>query len=199
MKKILYIIIATLCLFPFFVLATIQLVWGKQTTIPDGISEKWPVGMVLGTGVYAGKPRPLLEERLKTAAELYRKGKVVKLVLSGDSRSADYDEPLAMKKYLIAAGVPEKALEVDGAGLRTYESCVGLKERLGYTKTLVITQDFHIPRALFTCQMLGIEARGVSAALPDEAGEDEQDLRFREYFATLQAFYEVFTRDHSVE
>ncbi len=197
MKKGIYAFIALLCLSPFLILATIQIVWGKQTTVPDGISEKWPVGMVLGTGVYAGKPRPLLEERLKTATELYKKGKVVKLVLSGDSRSADYDEPLAMKKYLVAAGVPEKALEVDEKGLRTYESCVGLKERLGYTKALVITQDFHIPRALFTCQMLGIDVKGVSAALPREAGENEQDLRFREYFATLQAFWEVFVQKPS--
>jgi len=121
------------------------------------------VALVLGAGLRQdGTPSEYLRYRLDDAAALYAAGKAKVLLVSGDNRVADYDEPTAMQDYLVAAGVPRDRIVRDFAGQDTYDSCVRAKEIFGVTRALVVTQEFHLPRAVFLCRQAGIDADGVA-------------------------------------
>ena len=90
-------------------------------------------------------------------------GKVEKLLLSGDNRTLDYNEPGAMRAYAISLGVPAEDIVLDYAGRRTYDTCFRAKAIFGVDQVLLVTQMFHLPRALYTCRALGIEAEGIPA------------------------------------
>jgi vancomycin permeability regulator SanA len=151
--------------------------------------ENKPVGLVLGAGVYGKTPSPVLEDRLLTAYDLYQKGKIKKLILSGDNRQEDYNEPMVMKKYLLAKGVKENDLVLDYAGLRTYDSCYRLKEIFGQNSAIIITQSFHLPRALYLCNRFGVKSVGVSA--DKRRYLDIEKFYTREFFAIWQALWET--------
>ncbi len=122
------------------------------------------VAVVFGAGLLrSGQPTPVLYDRVAVAAELYRAGKVQKLLLSGDNRFVNYNEPGAMAKTALSLGVPESALVLDYAGRSTYDTCYRARAIFGLSRAVLVTQAFHLPRALFICQALGIQAVGVSA------------------------------------
>jgi SanA protein len=100
---------------------------------------------------------------METAIELYEAGQVHKLLLTGDNRFADYNEPAAMARYARARGVPAEDLVLDYAGRRTYDSCYRAGAIFGLKKAVLVTQAFHLPRALYTCDRLGLEVVGVVA------------------------------------
>jgi vancomycin permeability regulator SanA len=130
-----------------------------------------PVALVFGAGLAAGQePSPLLAQRLDTAIALYRSGKVSKVLVSGDNLDRHHDEPAAMRRYAIGGGVSEKDVLVDDAGVSTYASCARAKLAYGVDRALLITQHFHLPRALFIANSLGIDAWGVPADAGQEAG-----------------------------
>lgn len=121
-----------------------------------------PVALVLGAEVYAdGVPSRFLRARLDLAAELYRRGLVERLLLSGDGRSRFYDETGGMRDYLVAAGITPAALVLDPAGLDTYASCRRARDVFGVQRLVVVSQRYHLPRALVICQALGLDAWGV--------------------------------------
>ena len=120
-----------------------------------------PAALVLGAGVVNGKPTPMLAARLGIAAELYRTGRVRALLLSGDNSRKDYDEPSIMRDYLVAHGVPAGKIVLDYAGFDTWDSCVRAKEIFGASRLVVVTQVFHLPRAVALCRAAGIDAFGV--------------------------------------
>ncbi|QFZ17097.1 SanA/YdcF family protein [Saccharothrix syringae] len=121
-----------------------------------------PVALVLGAGLTsAGTPSAFLAGRLDVAAGLYRAGKVRVLLVSGDNSSTDYDEPSAMRDYLVARGVPERVVVADYAGLDTWDSCTRARRIFGVTRLTVVTQSFHLPRAVALCRAAGLEAFGV--------------------------------------
>jgi vancomycin permeability regulator SanA len=120
------------------------------------------VALVLGAGVDAdGRPSNALRSRIDAAAELYRAGAVRHLLVSGDNSSVDYDEVTVMRDELVARGVPLAAITRDHAGFDTYDSCVRAKEIFGVRDAVVVTQDFHIDRAVYTCRQVGVEADGL--------------------------------------
>jgi vancomycin permeability regulator SanA len=120
-------------------------------------AEPRPVALVLGAGLRRdGRPSTLLARRLDVAADLYHRGTVDALLVSG----AD-DEPAAMRSYLLAAGVPDDKIVSDAAGFRTWDSCVRAYEVFGVRSAIVVTQQFHLPRAVALCRAVGIEAAGV--------------------------------------
>ncbi|MCP2337688.1 SanA/YdcF family protein [Actinomadura rupiterrae] len=127
---------------------------------PESVPET-PVALVLGAGIANGEPSPLLARRLDLAAELYRRGKVKVLLVSGDNRTKQYDEPTTMRDYLIRAGIPADRIVRDFAGLDTWDSCVRAKQIFGVTRATVVTQRFHLPRAVALCRAAGIDAYGV--------------------------------------
>jgi vancomycin permeability regulator SanA len=121
-----------------------------------------PVALVLGAEVYpGGTPSPFLAARLDIARRLYDEGKVKAILVSGDHRYWDYDEPGAMQVYLVARGVPARQVALDHAGFDTYDSCARAKRVFGVREAIVITQTYHVDRAVALCRSLGVDADGV--------------------------------------
>ena len=121
-----------------------------------------PVALVLGAAVSPeGIPSPFLAGRLDVAQRLYAAGKVRVIVASGDGMAPEYNEPEAMRRYLLAAGVPDDRIVTDHAGFDTYDSCVRIQRVFNVSELVVVTQGYHLPRAVATCRRLGLTAVGV--------------------------------------
>jgi SanA protein len=143
-----------------------------------------------GAGIRAdGRLSPMLADRMDTAIALYDAGKVRKLLVSGDNRFADYNEPGRMYDYAVARGVPPADVVRDYAGRRTYDTCYRAKAIFGVARALLVTQRFHLPRAIFTCRNLGVDAVGFSADRRPYWSNNY--YRFRDAFATLRAWWDV--------
>ncbi|OQY16842.1 MAG: hypothetical protein B6I35_15340 [Anaerolineaceae bacterium 4572_32.2] len=152
-----------------------------------------PVAIVFGALVWSdGRPSDMLADRVRAAAQLYHAGKVRKLLLSGDNRFVDYNEPQAMKEVALALGVPEEDLVLDYAGRRTYDTCYRARHIFGVEQAVLVTQEFHLDRALFTCGNLGIETVGFSADLQPYWHIRRSQLR--EIPATALAWWDVKLR-----
>ena len=148
--------------------------------------------LVLGSSVKGRKPNSILEERLDMAFQLYDRAMAKKIILSGDNRTIDYNEPQAMKEYLVQKGIPEADLILDHAGRRTYDSCYRARDIFGIDSLIIVTQTFHLPRALYLCNALGVDAVGVAA----DQGHPERwwASYLREVPATIQAWIDVTVR-----
>ncbi|WP_171161785.1 vancomycin high temperature exclusion protein [Streptomyces sp. I05A-00742] len=120
-----------------------------------------PVAIVFGAGLRHGRPSPYLAHRLDTAAELYRAGKVRVVLVTGDNSRDAYNEPDAMRAYLKDHGVPEERTVADYAGFDTWDSCTRARRIFGVDRALLVTQGFHIRRAVALCDAAGIDAYGV--------------------------------------
>jgi vancomycin permeability regulator SanA len=152
-----------------------------------------PVALVLGAGVWGSTPSPFLVGRLNIAVQLYQQGKVKVVLVSGDNSRKDYDEPAVMRDYLVEHGVPAQKIVVDDAGFDTWDSCVRAKKIFGVDRATVVSQDFHLPRAVALCRRAGIDAWGVGH---DSSHIDEIRTDFgyaREVLATLKAMDDVLT------
>ncbi len=131
----------------------------------DGVQTE-RVAIVFGAGLNRdGTATTVLKDRVETAAILYRTGKIKKVLMSGDNRFLDYNEPGAMKAYAIELGVPERDIVLDYAGRRTYDTCYRAQEIFQLDSAILVTQQFHLPRALYTCNYQGLDAVGVAADL----------------------------------
>ncbi len=149
-----------------------------------------PVAIVFGARVRRnGVLSPVLADRVLTAVELYKSGKVRKLLMTGDNSRKEYDEPTAMKDFAVKHGVPPEDIALDYAGFRTYDSCYRAKAIFGVTSAILVTQKFHLPRAVYTARHLGINAVGVSADRHDYSFQNR--LSFREKWATALAWVQV--------
>ncbi len=187
-KKIAFFIVTTaviLALSPFLVQSL-----AKIYTVEDVPAET--VAIVFGAGLgKAGGPSDVLYDRLTVASQLYKAGKVQKILVSGDNSYENYNEPEVMTTTLIDAfAIPAADIGQDFAGRRTYDTCIRAKEVFGIEQAILVTQDFHLPRALYTCNSLGIESVGVSASLQPYILEDY--YAFREYPATLAMFMDLY-------
>ncbi|MER6995132.1 ElyC/SanA/YdcF family protein [Streptomyces sp. NPDC000410] len=127
------------------------------------------VAVVFGAGLWNGRPTPYLAHRLDTAAELYRAGKVRVVLVTGDNSRAEYDEPDAMRTYLTQRGVPDGRIVSDYAGFDTWDSCVRAKKIFGVDRAVLVTQGFHIRRALALCDAAGVESYGVGVTEPHDS------------------------------
>jgi SanA protein len=153
------------------------------------------VAIVFGARVYAdGRLSAMLHDRVETAVQLYHAGKVQKLLLSGDNRFADYNEPARMRDYALSRGVPAEDIQLDYAGRRTYDTCYRAKAIFQLQSAMLVTQGFHLPRALFTCRGLGVEAVGVSADLRPYGRLSIRWSKTREIPATIVALFDVVRR-----
>lgn len=163
------------------------------TEIPTDNSLQTPrVAIVFGAGVLSdGQPSPILADRIITAVELYRAGRIKKILMSGDNRFENYNEPAAMKQAAIKQGVPETDIIEDFAGRRTYDTCYRAKEIFGVERAILVTQQFHLARALYLCQNMGIDAYGISANRRQYPKSDENWWSLRENIAVLGAWYDT--------
>ncbi|WDM12838.1 YdcF family protein [Streptomyces lavenduligriseus] len=122
------------------------------------------VAVVFGAGLWHGKPSPYLAHRLDAAVTLYRAGRIEVVLVTGDNSREDYDEPDAMRAYLTAHGVPDRRIVSDYAGFDTWDSCVRAKRIFGVDRAVLISQDFHIRRAVALCEAAGVDSYGVAVA-----------------------------------
>lgn len=121
-----------------------------------------PVAIVFGAATFAnGQPSPFLKARLDLARQLYDQGSVRAILVSGDNRHVDYNEPDAMRNYLIGHGVPPGKVVADYAGFDTYSTCVRAKRIFAVDQAILVSQSYHLPRAITTCRAVGVDAWGV--------------------------------------
>lgn len=155
-------------------------------------AEEAPKGdaiIVLGAYVSPeGIVSPMLEERLKVGYELYRQGKAGKIIVSGDHSRADYDEVNAMKQYYLDKNIPSADIFMDHAGFTTYESMYRAKHVFGVNRAVIVSQKFHLPRAIFIARELGLEAYGVEAATGEYGQSVMLSNHVRETAARCKAF-----------
>lgn len=133
--------------------------------------------VILGAGVRDGKPTPMLRDRLLTGIELYKSGAVKKLVMSGDHGSEDYDEVNIMKSFAMDRGVPDGDIFMDHAGFSTYDTIYRAREIFEADSIIIVSQKYHLYRALYIAESLGVKAVGVSADLNTYRGQTKRDLR----------------------
>lgn len=150
------------------------------------------VAVVFGAGLWDGEPSPYLAHRLDAAATLYREGRIKAVLVTGDNSREDYDEPDAMRAYLTRHGVPGSRIVSDYAGFDTWDSCVRARKIFGVDRAVLISQGFHIRRAVALCEAAGISSFGVSVS-------DKHNVTWyyggtREIFAAGKAALDVVFR-----
>ncbi|MEU9246468.1 ElyC/SanA/YdcF family protein [Streptomyces sp. NPDC048385] len=147
------------------VLALLPATWlyistaGRLRTLAD--VPRTDVAVVFGAGLWDGEPSPYLANRLNAAATLYKEGRVRVVLVTGDNSREDYDEPDAMRTYLTEHGVPARRVVSDYAGFDTWDSCVRAKKIFGVHRAVLISQEFHIRRAVALCEAAGVASYGV--------------------------------------
>lgn len=174
-------------------------VWRYQRDIyPQDQVPAGRVAIVFGARIYQdGRLSSMLKDRVETAVQLYHAGKVDKLLLSGDNRFTNYDEPGRMMDYAISRGVPAQDIQPDYAGRRTYDTCYRAREIFGLDSAILVTQSFHLPRALFTCDQVGMDAVGVSADLQPYSRRSLAWSTLREIPATCVALVDALLKKPS--
>ncbi|MGW2392000.1 SanA/YdcF family protein [Streptomyces lydicamycinicus] len=150
------------------VLALAPATWMNATAGPrvHGVADapSAPVAIVFGAGLWHGAPSPYLAHRLDAAAALYERGTVRAVLVTGDNSRTDYDEPDAMRSYLLRHGVPARKIVSDFAGFDTWDSCSRAHRIFGVNRAVLVSQGFHIRRALALCNAAGVDSDGVGVA-----------------------------------
>ena len=181
-KRILICIAAVMIaavLLPFAVSGYVKLST-KDMIVNSGnvIAGEYDCILVLGAGVWSGgRPSHMLADRLDVAIGAYEAGGAPKLLMSGDHGRREYDEVNVMKDYAINAGVPSEDVFMDHAGFSTYESIYRARDVFLADRVLIVTQEYHLYRALYVARSLGLDAEGVAADLRPYKGQSYYNLR----------------------
>jgi SanA protein len=173
--------------------AVVLLGGGGSTTDPRAEPHA-QVALVLGAGLDPdGRPSAMLEDRLRAAAALYRDGRVDRVLASGDHGRPGYDEPNAMRRELVRLGVPDDDVFTDHAGFATLDSVVRAKRVFNVSSAIVVTQGFHLPRALWLARRAGLTASGLEAGSGNGYGHNGVKAKAREVIARTKAVGDVLT------
>ena len=159
--------------------------------VPPAEAPAAPVALVFGAGLTRSEPSPLLAERLDMAIALYRRGKVKRILVSGDNSDRYHDETEAMRRYAVEQGIPARDLLADDWGLSTYDSCVRARQVFHLDQVLLVTQRFHLSRATFIANSVGLDAHGVPA---DSPGRSRSPYALREMLSRPLALAMVLVR-----
>lgn len=181
MKKIIkYLLITIIIIISIIIIINFYV---KATTKKQIISEteanikNVDCILVLGAGIWGDKPSPMLEDRLLQAISLYNNGVSSKIIMSGDHGKQDYDEVNIMKQFAIEKGVPSEDIFMDHAGFSSYESIYRAKEIFKAKKIIIVTQKYHLYRAIYIANQLGIEAYGIASDPRQYAGQQYREIR----------------------
>jgi SanA protein len=148
--------------------------------------------IVFGAGIRPnGEPTPVLYDRVATAVELFHEGRVERLILSGDGRSVYHDEPAVMRRVALQLGVPDDAIVLDTGGIRTFETCRRARDAFGIERAVLVTQGFHLPRALMLCASAEIDVVGVASDRRAYPLQSRLSWQLRETAATVLAWWDV--------
>tara|TARA_R110001592_G_scaffold102391_4_gene289165 strand:+ start:1278 stop:1940 length:663 start_codon:yes stop_codon:yes gene_type:complete len=150
------------------------------------------VALLLGTSRYTvrGNTNLYFKYRIQATTNLYKSGKIKHIIVSGDNSLSSYNEPREMRKALIANGIPDSSITLDFAGFRTLDSVVRCKEVFGQNNFIIVSQQFHLERALFIADKFDIDAIGFVAKNPPEKYSFKTN--FREYFARTKAIIDIY-------
>ena len=171
---VLLIGIAAVSLSVYMVKATEKSIFTADTFKND---EKADCILILGAGVKDSKPKPMLRDRLLTGIELYKSGAAKKIIMSGDHGRADYDEVNVMRAIALEQGVRAEDIFLDHAGFSTYDSVYRAKNIFGAENIIIVSQKYHLYRALYIAKKLDVKAAGVSADLNPYSGQFKRDIR----------------------
>lgn len=182
-----------LALTALFLPKIVFLIYGATRTYSAAEAPARRVVIVFGAGLYRdGSAGPVLRDRIETAVKLYQTGKAEKLLMSGDNRFANYNEPQAMRAYALELGVADEDIVLDYAGRRTYDTCYRAAAIFEVKSAILVTQPFHLPRALFLCNSLSVASVGVEADNTYFLKRSRVYWNIRELFATLQSVVELY-------
>lgn len=186
------LIVLSLIFLLFLISPLLILHYGKHQIYTDSTHiPSDQIAIVFGAGIKKdGTPSDMLKDRLLTVTELYNLGVIDEILVSGDNRFEDYNEPEVMYQFLVDQGIPEDKIVRDYAGRRTYDTCMRAKTVWGLDHALLISQGYHLPRAIFTCHALGIESTGYSATLQSYVGEPW--FKTREILALYVSVLDVY-------
>ena len=188
--KVVFFVLLFFCCVVFFIIFRVQYKYSDKIVSGDKLTPP-NVALVFGSGLRAkGVPGKVLEDRISTAIKLYQDGRVGKFIMSGDNSTAGHNEVQAMKNFAIEQGVPEEILLFDHAGLSTYDSCLHVKEVFGLNEVIVITQKYHLRRALYICNEIGLDAVGVPAI--DSGYSKQLKYTSREFLASVKSWFELW-------
>ena len=186
----LIIVIVVVCVSPFAVVGIASA--GRQKTVGDVVAHD--VVIVFGAGLDGTRPSPYLQARLQIAADLYVAGKAKVILVSGDNLTTSHNEPAVMTQWLVEQGIPESQVVQDYAGEDTYSTCMRANKIFGVTSAILVSQAYHMPRAISTCRMLGVDAVGVGDTT---VKADRSDMWWKYWFRELPAdvnmLFEVVT------
>jgi len=181
MKKIFkYILIVLIVIILVPVIINFYVILSTKNRIVSGYSELLTdidYIVVLGAGIRRGKPSPMLEDRLKTGISLYNNDISNKILITGDHMNDDYDEVTVMKNYLLEHGIPEEDIITDNYGISTYDSIYRVKNVYKSNKVVIVSQRYHLYRALFLSDNLDLESYGVEANLRYYYGQWYREIR----------------------
>ena len=192
MKKMikLIIIIVILCI---LIDLYMILITKKDIYIKEEIDDNnFDCILVLGAGIRNNGPSPMLEDRLLTAIELYKKGVAPKILVSGDHENYNYDEVNVMKNYLKDNGIPSSDIFMDHAGLSTYDSIYRAKKIFKASNVVIVTQKYHLYRSLYIAKSLNLKSVGVSATKKEYVNQRKRDVR--EVAARVKDFFKCIVR-----
>ncbi len=165
----------------------------SQMFTPETLPQMGGAALVLGAGVYGdGEPTAVLEGRLRTALILFQEGKVRWFLVSGDNRQPSYNEPQAMRRWLMKQGVPPTRIISDYAGRRTWDSLKRAQVVFGLRRVVIVTSDFHLPRALYLADQMHLQALGVPASTREQPFPSKLRAWSREYLARHLALFDVW-------
>lgn len=191
-KSSLILSVALPCL--LLILLPVWVLFRGKSSIYTGIetTHASPVGIVFGAGLTRqNTPSDALMDRLTIASELFLADRIERILVSGDNHTQEYNEPEVMKQTLIDTfGIPEEAIFADYAGRRTYDTCRRAHDLWGIDQAILISQGYHLPRAIWTCEALGIESTGLSATLQPYL--KEIPFKIREVGAIYKAFIDLY-------
>ncbi|OGG56014.1 hypothetical protein A3D71_02295 [Candidatus Kaiserbacteria bacterium RIFCSPHIGHO2_02_FULL_55_20] len=183
--------VATLALLALVMIVPIAIRFNVEPFVASSVEEvpRTDVALVLGASVYRGSPSPILAERADVAIALYKANRVSKILVTGDNGALSYDEVTPVRKYLLGAGIPSRDIFLDHAGFDTYSSMYRARDVFLVRSLTIVTQDFHLPRALWIARDLGLEAYGVVAP-----GREHSPYNYvREIPASFKAIFDVVT------
>lgn len=175
----------------FVVVAYVDITTAPYIYSADATPGKTTVALVPGASVSSnGTLSPVLKERADRAAQLYESGVVSKILVTGDNSTLQYDEVYPVGKYLLALGIPEQHIFLDYAGFDTYSSMYRARDVFGVRDVIIVSQRYHLPRAVYIARALGLDARGIDAS----QGEQYLAYSLREIPASLKAVFDVLTK-----
>mgnify|MGYP003385510915 CR=1 FL=1 len=134
---------------------------------------------------------PLLRDRVDGGVALYRAGRVQELLMSGDNSSTHYDEVTAMKAYAMSRGLPEHVIKLDYAGFSTLDTCYRARQVFGLSRVVLVTQRYHLPRALYTCRSEGLQAVGLGLADFSVYPDLRLPYTVREWVSDQKAWWQI--------